>query len=478
MGPSHAKQIVEAGVAPGAVIGLDGLATPRLVGKANLATPTDFDGLTVIGTTGPVSFLTRLLAQSESQDEVLYGAQAYDCAISFALAVEAAGTTDADAVSTALREVTGGGTICTTYGQCAELLRAGEDIDYDGPSGQIDLTPEGEPGGGRFITARATGGELRVVADLRIALDEIRDRIAPRLAGFIGDVQVALTELGYYSGPIDGQQSEEFAAAVAAFQTDAGLEATGELDAATIAAIQEALAERGLVLSASIQEVQQLLTELGYYTGPIDGRWSDELSAVIAAFQTDLGVEPTGILDAATLRAIYEAGVAAGQPVEPPPTTTVAPTTTVVDDTTTTTAPAADTSALDVLSADPRFSTFVSLLTDPVLAAIPELDDPTAAISLFAPDDDTLTGIQFDPGDFTEDELIELVRYHTVAEALPPEDLATGEYPTLLDRGAGPFSVTIDATSPPTIDGIVFVAQASATTSGFVYPIQGVLTLP
>ena len=42
-----------------------------------------------------------------------------------ALAVEAAGSTDGSAVSVALREVTGGGTICTTYAECAELLRAG-----------------------------------------------------------------------------------------------------------------------------------------------------------------------------------------------------------------------------------------------------------------------------------------------------------------------------------------------------------------
>ena len=53
--------------------------------KAGLEDPNDLDGLTVIGATGPIDFLTRLLDKDESRDEVLYGAQAYDCAISMAL---------------------------------------------------------------------------------------------------------------------------------------------------------------------------------------------------------------------------------------------------------------------------------------------------------------------------------------------------------------------------------------------------------
>ena len=60
----------------------------------------------------------------------------------------------------------------------------------------------------------------------------------------------------------------------------------------------------------------------------------------------------------------------------------------------------------------------------------------------------------------------------------PEPDLVTGDYPTLLDRGTGPESVTIETTSPPTIGGIVFVAQATPTTSGFIYVVQGLLTVP
>lgn len=500
-GPRNSRLMQEAGVDPTKMIGLDGLATSRFGAKAGLENPIALDGLTVIGATGPIDFLTRLIDQDESREEVLYGAQAYDCAIAMALAVEAAESTDGAEVSAALREVTGGGTICTTYSTCAELLRAGADIDYDGPSGAVELTEEGEPGGGRFITAKLRGGAYDIVADLRIALEEIRDRVAPRLAGFIGDVQVALTQLGYYEGPINGVESDEFRAAVAAFQTDAGLEPTGELDAATIAAIQEALAEQGLLLDASISEVQQVLTELGYYSGPIDGNFTQELSDAIAAFQADLGVEPTGILDAATLRAIYEAGVQAGQEVEPPPTTTtivattiptttvpaptttaVAPTTTAVATTTTTVAVTA--SILDVLTAEPTFSELVTLLDTPGLEDVKAaLADPSQSITLLAPTNDAL------PDDVGTTDPVELRRtllYHGLNGAFDATLLTPGSYDTLLIDGAAPAAtVQVSASG-----GSISVAGGSGSpvpivdpndlpaTNGFVHALGGLLAPP
>ncbi len=408
-------------------------------------------------------------------------------------------------MSAALREVTNGGTICTTYGDCAELLRAGEDIDYNGPSGAIELTEEGEPGDGRFITAKLSDGTFDIVADLRIALEEIRDRVAPRLAGFIGDIQVALTQLGYYDGPINGQQTDEFTAAVAAFQEDAGLEPTGELDAATIAAIQDALAEQGLLLSVSVAEVQQVLTDLGYYSGPIDGRFTQELSDAIAAFQTDLGIEPTGILDAATLRAIYAAGVTAGQEVEPPPTTTtVVATTTTAPATSTTTVPATTTTAvatttttaattttvavtasiLDVLTAEPAFSELVTLLDTPGLEDVKAaLASPSESITLLAPTNDALPD---DIGGTDPAELRRTLLYHGLNGAFDAALLTPGSYDTLLvDGGAAAATVQVSASG-----GGIAVAGGSGSpvpivdpndlpaTNGFVHALGGLLVPP
>ncbi|MGH8977927.1 MAG: peptidoglycan-binding domain-containing protein, partial [Acidimicrobiia bacterium] len=50
--------------------------------------------------------------------------------------------------------------------------------------------------------------------------------------------------------------------------------------------------------------IQGALKVPGYSDGPIDGEWSDELGAAIAKLQGDLGVEPTGIVDSETLRAL------------------------------------------------------------------------------------------------------------------------------------------------------------------------------
>ena len=499
-GPRLAGVMQAAGVAPDTMLGLDGLATPRLGEKASPQDPAALDGATVIGATGPISFLTGLIDQQEAQGEVLYGAQAYDCAISMALAVEAVGGTDPAEVSAALRDVTGGeGAVCTTYAECRALLADGVEIDYQGPSGPIDFDEDGEPGGGRFITARDSAGSLRIVADLTISLEELRDRVAPRLVGFVADIQTALTELGYYTGPIDGQMNDEFMAAVAAFQTDNGLEPTGELDAATIAAIQEALADNP-ILTATITEVQQLLTELGYYAGPVDGLWSEALSDAIKAFQTDLGVEPTGILDAATLQAIYQAGVEAGGGGEPPEstttttigvgttipvdttTTTAAPTTTVpattTPDTTTTTSVAPTTtvpadSILGVLAANPQFSELVALVDTPGLEAVKaQLSDPAAAATLFAPNNDALPD---DAATLPTDDLIEVLSHHLVTTVLDP--LADGVYATAL---AG-TEVTVTGTTVSNADATVtanILGGALPTAAGVVWEIDTLLTPP
>ena len=45
---------------------------------------------------------------------------------------------------------------------------------------------------------------------------------------------------------------------------------------------------------------QNMLRSLGYYSGPIDGAWSERLSGSIRSFQASMGLDVTGIIDAAT----------------------------------------------------------------------------------------------------------------------------------------------------------------------------------
>lgn len=74
----------------------------------------------------------------------IYHYTTYDLIILSALAVEAAGTTAASAWAPAMFEVGGApGTVCFTYPECLALLRAGEDIDYEGITGSGDYTAGG-----------------------------------------------------------------------------------------------------------------------------------------------------------------------------------------------------------------------------------------------------------------------------------------------------------------------------------------------
>ncbi|WP_008312468.1 peptidoglycan-binding protein [Leptolyngbya sp. PCC 6406] len=52
--------------------------------------------------------------------------------------------------------------------------------------------------------------------------------------------------------------------------------------------------------SPAISAVQQRLTELGHYTGPVDGLYGDETRAAISDFQQSMGLARTGILDPLT----------------------------------------------------------------------------------------------------------------------------------------------------------------------------------
>ena len=142
----------------------------------------------------------------------------------------------------------------------------------------------------------------------------------------------------------------------------------------------------------------------GHYSGPIDGIWSPEVEEALKALQTELGVEPTGVIDAETLRAFEAALIAAGNP--PPTTTTTAaeaaPTTVPPWRTTTTTAaPAVTTTApaATTTTVAPEPPPTVPVVEDgvlEVLAASGEFTQLLAAIDAAG-----LTEMLSGPGPFT-----------------------------------------------------------------------------
>lgn len=100
---------------------------------------------TVPGAEASDDFKDRLLEVDPSLKDFSYAAESYDAVIASALAAIAADNDSGEAIASELVEVTKNGTKCTTFKECADLLADGEDIDYDGMSGPIELGETGSP---------------------------------------------------------------------------------------------------------------------------------------------------------------------------------------------------------------------------------------------------------------------------------------------------------------------------------------------
>ena len=241
-GASLLSSLVRAGLDPATMIGLDAFFGPRI---AERSTPggevSDVDGFRMLGSMGNRAFLQRLVAE-DPNGAVANAPQAYDCAVILALSRALVEAGDADSLGEAAIDVTGGGVPCTTYADCLDKLDAGEDIDYDGVSGQIALDENGDPTFARFTTASLSGGEVTDLTSTDVDIAEIRrQQEAYAAATQITKVQQALTFLGFYSGPINGLDTPEYREALAAFQASVGLPPTGIFDEATDAALRAAL---------------------------------------------------------------------------------------------------------------------------------------------------------------------------------------------------------------------------------------------
>jgi ABC-type branched-subunit amino acid transport system substrate-binding protein len=90
------------------------------------------------------AFKDRLLEVDPDLVDFNYGAETYDAIIVSALAAEVAGT-DGIEYASEINGVTRGGEKCTDFAGCLELVKAGTDIDYDGVSGPLEFSGNGEP---------------------------------------------------------------------------------------------------------------------------------------------------------------------------------------------------------------------------------------------------------------------------------------------------------------------------------------------
>jgi branched-chain amino acid transport system substrate-binding protein len=412
-GANLLSALVTAGLDPATMIGLDAFFQPRIADLATAGTDASaVDGFQALGAMGNKAFLERLYSD-DSNGQVSNAAQAYDCAVMLALATATVDAGDADSLAQAMIDVTGDGVTCTTYDDCLAKLNAGENINYDGVSGQIQLDENGDPTFARFTTAVLEDGVAANIqsSDVNIA-DIRRQQEAYASAAFYTQLQLALQFLGFYDGPINGINTPETQAALAAFQASVGLPPTGVWDEATAAALTAALGENAALLTQSTRDIQQLMTDLGYYTGPIDGIWNQELTDSIKALQRDLGVPETGVLDAATLAAIYARGVESGSATTTttaPPATTAPPTTappTTAPPAPETTVPSTTVPPPDPLPtlgealSSPEYSDYLSLL---IAAGFEEDFEQLLKYTVFAPTNDAFTAAGYDVASILDD---------------------------------------------------------------------------
>jgi ABC-type branched-subunit amino acid transport system substrate-binding protein len=93
----------------------------------------------------------RLLEIDPDLTDFTYATESYDATILLALAAAAGDSYDSETIKENLVDVSREGTKCTAYAECLELIENGEDIDFDGTSGPIEFSPEGD------ITAATIG---------------------------------------------------------------------------------------------------------------------------------------------------------------------------------------------------------------------------------------------------------------------------------------------------------------------------------
>ena len=137
----------------------------------------------------------------------------------------------------------------------------------------------------------------------------------------VSDLQARLTELGYYTGTIDGKYSTGTQSAVTEFQSRNGLTADGIAGRATQDKLYSASAQPKTVSASAadsgytllkegasgldVRKLQGRLAELGYYAGGVDGIYGSTTTSAVKAFQVANGLKGDGVAGSGTLSILY-----------------------------------------------------------------------------------------------------------------------------------------------------------------------------
>lgn len=92
------------------------------------------------GATPSDSFVTRLKSVSPRLSDTAFAAESYDAVVAIAIAEVIAGSDSASALGSALPSLAAGGYTCTSFGDCATAIKAGQSITYQGQSGTATVS--------------------------------------------------------------------------------------------------------------------------------------------------------------------------------------------------------------------------------------------------------------------------------------------------------------------------------------------------
>jgi murein L,D-transpeptidase YcbB/YkuD len=169
---------------------------------------------------------------------------------------------------------------------------------------------------------------LRLFVDAGCVADEQQQQAEAAVSAYTTALQQNLADAGYYGGTVDGVYGPVTVTAVEDLQRANDLPVTGTVDKATAAALQAELVALGGAAAqesvATTAAIQQTLKLAGFWDGPVDGVWTEALTEALQALQVELGVEPTGTVDAATLSAFEKA---LSELTDPQPTPSATPST-------------------------------------------------------------------------------------------------------------------------------------------------------
>lgn len=165
----------EASFSPKRAFGTDSLATARL-GNIGREVSNGFRGVAISAPTqGPAAeeFDRRFKAKGEAERQT-FDAQAFDAVVLCYLAAVAAASTNGEDMAPEVQAVSappGRKFTWMQLDQAVKALEAGQDIDYDGASGPIDLNEDGDPTAGVYDVYEFRSGKLRVT-DKQLAVPE------------------------------------------------------------------------------------------------------------------------------------------------------------------------------------------------------------------------------------------------------------------------------------------------------------------